>query len=203
MQDIADTPDGKEGWGRYIGAASGFEMDVRQLNVDTDQILSMHVIGPQLALDTYFDRATLRWEVCGFLDVGMVTAHVFGPVLPFRTMTMQTSALREHGYYYAYGATLQSRLRLETRHFDAELGVRAQQYHSVDGLDRNEVEGPGSVNNVEDRRGYGHLQIGVPLGRSGWGVTFSGDLVFRNGNWATEDRTTFEERVGATIDISP
>src|SRR5262249_22450493 len=41
-QDIVDTPDGQIGFGRFIGAASAFEMDIRRLAVDTDQIDSFH-----------------------------------------------------------------------------------------------------------------------------------------------------------------
>jgi hypothetical protein len=202
-RDIADTPEGPTGWGRFIGAASGFELDVRQLGVDRDQIASLHLFGPQLSLDAHLGAATLRWELLGYFDLAMVHANVFGPVSPFIPTPHPTSALRSHGYYYGYGATVGSRVRLEQHGWIAELDGRAQQYHSIDGLDRIEITGPEAPRNVEDRRVYGHLELSAPFGHTGWGATLSGDLILRQGNWTTEDRTTVEKRIGASVGLSP
>ena len=126
-QEIADAPNGERGWGRFLGVGTAFDFDIRQLGQDWDKLAILHALGPQLFFDAYFGPAVLRWQLLGYGDFAMVQALVFGPVPPFTFSMPPTSTLRSKGYYFGYGATVESRLRLELRGWSAAIALRGHQ----------------------------------------------------------------------------
>jgi uncharacterized protein DUF3943 len=204
-QDIADAPTGSLGWGRFVGANTGFEFDARRLSAEWDRLGILHLVGPGLGYDWYLGPATLRWLLLGYGDFAMVQALVFGPTPSFTPTMPPTSALRAQGYYFGYGATLETRLRLDFEGSgpSASLALRAHHYWSIDGVDRTEVGGDEDPHGVQDDRAYAHLELGVPFGRTGWGVALAADLAVRRGTWADEERSALETSVGLFVTVVP
>ena len=202
-QDVIDVPTGQRGWSRFIGADLGFDFNIRMMGDDWDKLAIFHIIGPELTYDWYLGPATLSWQLLGYPDFAMVQALVFGPLPPFSASMPPTSTLRSKGYYFGLGTTLESRLRLELHGWSAALAVRGHQYCSIDGLDRTEMSGIDDPHGVADQRAFGHVEVGVPLGRSGWGLALTGDLALRRGTWADEDRGLVETSAGVFLTVTP
>jgi hypothetical protein len=202
-QDLTEEPTGLRGTGLFVGADTGFDFDIRLIASDWDRLAAFHLIGPDLSYDLYLGPATLRWQTRAYVDLAMIDALVFGPVLPFTPSYPPTSALRSKGYYFGYGTTVESQLRVELPRWSAALALRGHQYWSIDGLDRTELSGFDDPHDVQDQRAYAHLELDVPFGRSGWGLALTGDLGVRHGAWSDQDRLVVEKGFGASITATP
>jgi hypothetical protein len=191
------------GAGRYLGVGTGFVFDTRRLAEETDQLAVAHLVGPELQLDAHLGRATVRWDLRAYADFALVHAAVFGAEPPFHPVMPPTSALRAHGYYYGYGTTIETRLRLEADPFEAALALRGHHLRSIDGLDRTEIGGDEDRHGVEDQRAYGQLRLGVRLARGGPDLVTTAELAFRRGTWADAERDTLEASLGLLLVASP
>jgi hypothetical protein len=182
-----------DGHGRdlFVGAGTGFELTARRLGAEWDKVMVMQLFGPQIELRALGAHARISWALGASGDLGMVQAHVFGPVVPF-TPEPQTSALRVRGYYYATGATLSSRLRLEVGPVRARLDATAHTFWSIDGLDRIELHGTANdPEHVADQRVRATGALGVDLG-DGQRFELFGEVLYRRGTWAAQARSSTE-----------
>jgi hypothetical protein len=182
---------------RFFGAGGGFELDMRLLAAEWDRLAVFHLIGPRAAGSVH-DRATrFAWEVGASADVGMVQAHVFGPVLPWEPEP-QTSVLRVRGYYYATGVSLAARLAVAGPTWSAALRGSAQQLWSIDGLDRHELHGgPADPHDVADQRVTGRATIGTRLRDRGLRLELELEGALRRGTWQRQVRLTTETTISA------
>jgi hypothetical protein len=195
---------GRRGWGRFLGLGTGFEFEIRRLTREVDRLAAAHLVGPELQLESFHGPATIRWDLRVYGDLAMVQAHVFGPTPPFEPMSPPTSSLQADGYYFGYGGTLASRLRLAVGRVDAEVGIRGHLYTSIDGLDRREMGGGrNDPHGVADQRGHAHLQLGVELTPGGIGLATSAEVALRRGTWTSFERDTMDARVGLFLFASP
>lgn len=189
-QDIAE--DGR-GWGRLVGAGTGFLYETRRLAREQDRLLVAHLVGPRLELAGYVGWLTLRGDVAAYGDFALVQAHVYGADLPFDPDPPFTTPLRRFGYYYAYGGTLEARLVGETRAFMLDLGLRAHAFGAIDGAERiatqDDAEHP---RGISDQRLFARLGItAFPWAKTiGAGVVVEG--AFRRGAWEEMERSTSE-----------
>lgn len=176
-----------------IIAAAGFDYETRPLAGDErDKSALLHLIGPRATYGRWRGQDRhIVWEGGVYVDLGMVQAHVFGPVLPFPPLP-QTSVLQTRGYYPAMGATASTRLSVTMPWWRARLEGRASRMYSIDGRDRLELHGaPNDPENVSDTRLWGRAMFGIDLPGGELGrveVWLESNL--RHGAWKEQRRQT-------------
>jgi hypothetical protein len=195
-RDIGPDGVGKD-WS--ITAGTGFDYETRPLvGTELDRSALFHLIGPRFTMGRWNgpDRH-LIWEVAGYGDVGMVQAQVFGPIPPF-TPLPQTSVLRVRGYYFASGGSVMSKLSYTTPRWRARVEGRASRMWSIDGYDRQELNGaPNDPENVGDVRLWGKALVGIDLPGGELGrVEAAFESSMRRGTWMERHRQTTETDVG-------
>jgi Domain of unknown function (DUF3943) len=190
------------GTDRFLGVAAAVDYDSRRLVSQWDHMLVFHVVGPRLALGAWSDGRRLLWETAASADLGMVRAHVFGPISPFPSFPLR-SVLQARGYYYATGASLSSRLRVTTPPWFGQLEVRAQQFWSIDGHDRVELgSGVDDPHDIADQRANGRAAFGVRPGQGDDRLELTFDVAIRRGTWNTQRRLSSEVGIGAGVVVS-
>jgi hypothetical protein len=188
------------GSGLFIGPASAFEYQTRRLAEEWDRLALFHIIGPFLESVTYRDDLTIRWDTGLYGDFAFVQAHVFGPMPDFLDPINLTSVLRAHGYYYGVGSSLETRLGVEGRRWDAEAELAARQYWSIDARDRVEMGGGDlDPHGVTDQRVALRLRAGVEM-IPGVRLDAVGEGIVRRGAWKDQTRRT--EELGAGLRLS-
>jgi hypothetical protein len=197
VHDIDPTGTGTDS---FIGAAAGIDYESRQLANEWDHVLVLHLIGPRVAAGRWHGDRSLSWDAAAYGDLGMVQAHVFGPVPPFETMP-QRSVLQSRGYYYATGLTVETRLRADARPWFVSFEARAHQLWSIDGYDRVELDGaPGDPGGVSDQRLSSHATFGLHV-RPGLRLELAADAALRRGTWQDHERVSGEAGTGAGVVI--
>jgi len=197
-RSIDDTIHGSDS---FFGLATGFDYETRDLPVETDRFALFHLFGPKLELGLWRGTSHLSWETGAYLDMGMMQAHVFGPVLPFPKLP-QTSVLQTRGYYFGGGLSATTRLRLETPMWSAELEGRAYQLWSIDGRDRMETgAGADDPRNVSDTRFIALAAVGIRPGIQNAKFELTLEATSRRGAWQDDERTTKEITTGARVGL--
>jgi hypothetical protein len=183
----------------FIGLGTGFDYETRKLAMEWDRFGVFHLLGPRIQFGAWRGTTHITWDASAALDLGMIQAHVFGPVLPFPEFP-QTSVLQSRGYYFGGGTSAVTRLRVDTPVVTGELEARAYQLWSIDGRARME-DGPGADDprDVSDRRLSAAATAGVRpgLGATRFEVSIEGAI--RKGWWQASERTTTELTTGAKV----
>lgn len=192
-------PDG--GRDVVLDAAAGFDYETRRLADEWDRLAVLHLIGARLTYERLGGPGRATLELGGAADVGMVQAHVFGPVLPFEPRP-QHAVLQSRGYYYARGLSATGRLALHADGWHVAVEGRAYQLWSIDGLDRHEQFGaPDDPHDVRDLRLFGRAAVGVDLTPT-TRLELEAEAVRRQGAWADLRRRTTETDVGARVVVA-
>jgi hypothetical protein len=179
----------------FLGAGGGFDLDMRRLGSEWDRLALWHLAGPRLELALAHAAWRVRWELGAYADVGMIQAHVFGPVPPWQPEP-QTSVLRARGYYYGAGGTLATRIEIAGDRWRAAASATAHQLWSIDGYDRHELGGgPEDPHDVTDQRVTGRASIGVEPGGAGARLELEVEGAIRRGAWQGAERVTREHGV--------
>jgi hypothetical protein len=197
-RDLAPGGTGRD-W--FVGAVAGVDYVSQRLAREWDHLFVMHLIGPALAVGSWNDGMRLSWQLGTYLDLGMTTAHVFGPQPSFDPEPL-LNVLQLRGYYYARGLSVAMRVRADTRRWVAELDGRAYQLWSIDGLDRVEMHGePNDPHDVIDQRAFGRVSIGVRPGSGPLRVELALEAAVRRGTWSGQERTSSElgARTGVVV----
>jgi hypothetical protein len=139
-QDISEGLSSRSGYSFFVGAATGFEYETRQLVGEGDRQAVINVLGPQMDWSLYSGKLVFRWEVAAFGDFAMVDSFALGPEFRANPMEPLTTVVRAHGYYYATGATGVTRARLDYRRLSLTVEARANHFVSIDGLVRERSE---------------------------------------------------------------
>ncbi len=206
------------GNGRLLALGTAFTYRRDRLAAESDHVAIAHLLGPQLQLSRRDGDRELRWDLAGYVDFGLIDAHVFGPVSPLPAPPPYLSTLQAEGYYDGAGASIESRLRADQGPWHAELELSGHRLWSLDFADRvQQTAGlsraaatapaasvepiPATPHGVSDLRVYGHAQLGVRAGR--WGVAATADAAYRSGRWRDLERTTADWTVGvlATVNL--
>ncbi len=197
-RDLRDVPGGVSGETLLVGVGSAFRYDRRTLAGETDRLAIAHLGGPQLELVIHRGPVSLRWETAAYGDFAMVDAMVFS-AMPLPQDPPLTSSLRAQGYYFGAGLTGTTRLRLTAPIGDADLEVRAHQFWSIDGLDRQELNGDTRVDpeGLVDRRLAARLLLQTRPTRSSLTLGTLLEAGVRNGTWEAMSRTRHE--LGASL----
>lgn len=197
------------GNGRLVALGAAFTYHRDRLAAGSDHVGIAHLLGPQLQLSRRAGGGELRWDLAGYVDFGMIDAHVFGPVSPLPPPPPYLSTLQVAGYYDGAGATIETRVRGDRGPWHAELEIAGHQLWSLDFADRVQQVAdvsharepatateaiPATPHGVSDLRVYGHAQIGVRSGR--WGVAATADTAYRRGTWSDLSRTTSDWSLG-------
>jgi len=199
---VGDYAQDDHGRGIFLGVATGFEYSRRRLAADWDRLSIAHVAGPMFELSIRAPDLSLRWELAGYGDFAMVQAHVFGPTSPLPPPPPLLNPLQAHGYYYAWGATLTTRLRVDSGPWNLDVELTGNHLHSIDGRDRVELHGaPGDPEHVVDQRAFGRAAFGTRFGDSPWGAAVFVDGALRRGEWKTHRRETAEYGVGLVVQV--
>ncbi len=179
-----------EGWGFLAGAGTAFHYETRRIGEELEQLALAHLAGPQLELAVQRDDFTVRWELAGYSDFALVQAHALGPNNPLDPSPPFPSPMRPHGYYYAFGITGETRLRVETSRWDLELELRGHQFWSIDRWKRTD-EGTPDPEDVVDQRLIGRAGFDFHVGE-GLGIAAVVEGTGRRGTWESIDRRTLE-----------
>lgn len=190
---------GSVGTDSVWGLGGGLAYESRRLPKEWDHSLVFNVAGPRLALGRWHGQRSLLWETGAYADVGMVQAHVFGPVSPFAPEP-QRSVVQVRGYYYAVGTSLRSRLRWSAAPWYADLDVRGHLLWSIDGYDRIEFDGAdGDPHGITDQRLVTRAALGVQPAWSEVRFELAADATLRRGAWGTQERVSAEADVGVNL----
>jgi hypothetical protein len=197
------------GNGMLVALGAAFTYRRERLAAGSDHVAIAHLLGPQLQLSRRGGGGELRVDLAGYVDFGMIDAHVFGPVSPLPPPPPYLSTLQVEGYYDAAGASLESRVRGDRGPWHAELEIAGHRLWSLDFADRVQQFAdvsrarapematepiPATPHGVSDLRIYGHAQLGV---RSGpWGIAAAADAAYRRGSWSDLERATSDWSVG-------
>jgi len=199
-QDLRGDADGVLGSSSFIGLGTAFTYERRRLGSEWDRIGIAHLLGGRIELVRHFGTRSLRWELAGYGDFAMVQAHAFGPFTPFDDTPPLTSVLRAQGYYFAAGATGTTRLQLITGGGDVSVEVRAHQFWSIDGLDRQELgDSIADPHDVTDQRLFGRFAADLRPGGSRLGFGAVVDLALRRGAWHDLERRSYELGAGMRL----
>lgn len=209
-QDLRRSPDGRvTGHGLLLGLGSAFDYESVGRPGAADYLAVMNVIGPVFDLVSQSGGLRLRWTGELYLDFAMVHSIAFeGRRLemtddvfrPARYGGRVPSVLGAQGYYFALGLTAGSGLALEYWGWDAGVGVRADHFDSIAGLDRFREEITDEIDLV-DRRVVARAWLGVrPWGRQ---PRLSAGLEWRWRRGVAEElaRAHLDLRVGVATSI--
>ncbi len=187
---------------RWLMLGVGFDYDSRSLDAEgRDRMAVFHVLQPRIAATRWDGPArSLGWELALGCDVGMIQAHVFGPVLPFAPLP-QTAVLRTRGYYYGAGLSLAARLVWVTPLATVDLEGAATALTSIDGYDRKELFGAeNDPHDIADQRLWGRATLGTPTQwLDGVRLEVAAEAALRRGTWQGAARTTHEVDLGAGL----
>jgi hypothetical protein len=124
---------------------------------------------------------------------------VFGPVLPFHPELPYGSALAVRGYYFGFGGTVETRLRVDRGPLSLVLDARGHAAHSVDGVDRHERSGLEDPHGVTDQRLFAGAHLGLCLGPGPVWLRVAAEGALRRGAWRDQSRATRDGSVGLEI----
>lgn len=197
-----------DGDGRLLALGAAFTYRRERLAQGGDHVAIAHLLGPQLQLSRRTAAGELRWDLAGYVDFGLIDAHVFSPISPLPPPPPYLSTLQVAGYYDGGGATVETRLRGDRGPWHAELELTGHQLWSLDFADRVQqvadisraaepataIAIPSTPHGVSDLRVYSHAQLGF---RSGpWGLAATADAAYRRGTWSDLERTTHDWSLG-------
>lgn len=198
-----------DGNGRLVALGTAFTYRRDRLAAESDHVAIAHLIGPQLQLSRRTASGELRWDLAGYVDFGLIDAHVFGPVSPLSPPPPYLSTLQVAGYYDGAGASIESRVRGDRGPWHAEVEIGGHRLWSLDFADRVQPIAdasrtrapaaateliPATPHGVSDLRLYGHAQLGVRTGP--WGIAATADGAYRRGSWSDLTRATGDWSVG-------
>ncbi len=180
---------------RWLVLGTGFDYASRSLDAaGRDRMAVFHLLQPRITATRWDGPGrALAWELAIGGDVGMIQAHVFGPVLPFAPLP-QTAVLRTRGYYYGAGLSLAARLAWDTTLATLHLAGTATALTSIDGFDRQELFGAeNDPHDIADQRVWGRAAIGTPSAwLDGARVELALEATWRRGSWQRLARSTRE-----------
>lgn len=182
-----------------VAAATAFTYDTRRLpGGEHDRLALTHLGGGLLELAAYLPSATVRWETALYGDFALVDAHAF-EAPPRFPGEVRTSSMVAQGYYFGWGATLDSRLRVDVDEWSASASLVAHVLRAIDGLDR--VDDPETPRGMTDQRARGRLELALrPTGRVATILAGIEGTVRRGTADETPTRRTFE--LGGTLALA-
>jgi len=193
---VSDTPVGPRGAGRFLGAASAFELSYEDAAGTEDFLTLAHLAGP--AAEGWLVRGPWRFRLEGsaYGDFAMVQPEAVAPPDAPAVFAGAKSPLQRFDYYYGWGLT--SALRLEVSRGLWRAGATAEWNHvgSIQGRDRHQeayvsptgVPHPAISNDapLSDERGKVRAFAEVP-------VPFAGDVKLGASLEVTHRQGTFED----------
>lgn len=194
-----------EGRGLFLAIGSAFTYRREAASELKDHVAIAHLLGPQLQLSLRTPGVAVRWDVAGYGDFALIDAFVFQPNPPFVPPPRYISALQAQGYYYGFGFTETTRLRIDSRHWSFDTEVASHQVWQLDGPDRVDVSDRGgaeaahttvlqNAHGVSDTRTYARLQLGFRMGRYGVAAVAGGE--HRSSEWKTMQRELTSTELG-------
>lgn len=193
------------GTGRLLALATAFTYHRDRLADSWDHVAIAHVVGPQVQISHRAPDRAVRWDLAAYGDFALIDAHVFGGSPPFPPPPPYLSALQAQGYYYGYGASATTRLRLEIGAWSLDAELDGHRIWQINGGDRVEVDTSGpaplTAHGVSDWRLYWRAELGGRVGR--WGLAAAAEGAGRGGRWRRSTRDTSELALGgvARLDL--
>jgi hypothetical protein len=147
------------GRGAFLGLAADYDYTWRKLDGVPD-FYSRLGLGPALEQAWVAPPFALRLRTRVLYDFAMVGSLAYQDVPMPDDSTELKSPLSKHGYYYAQGGTVVSRLDASWSRWDALLDGSASLFDSIDSLDRYQ-EVVGSDLRLDDVRAELRAAVGV------------------------------------------
>ena len=186
------------GDGTMLGIGTAFSYRRDRFTSYWDHFASMGILGPQLQLSRRTPELAVRWDAAAYGDFAMVDAHVFAGEHPFPPAPPYISSLQARGYYYAYGATGTTRLRIETPALSIDLEGELHRLSQINDRDRVAVDTsapmPETAHHNTDWRAYWRGELAFHYGQWALGAEAEGSTL--SGNWRTTTRTDSELAFG-------
>jgi hypothetical protein len=200
---------GVQGWQRFLGARSAFELAYAPAGDTSDFLMFVHALGPSADATLYSGEFAFRAVFDGYGDFAMVRPASVGPNGDPAALMPAKSTLRRFSYYYGWGVTTVA--RLEATYRRARAGVTGEWNHigSIEGFDRYQESfvSPVGVYHeaikddshlVDDRmRLRMFAEFGVPYTAIKMGV--AADLRRRTGTWKETTRQNNDARLSVLM----
>ncbi len=203
-----------EGHGTLVALGTAFTYDRTRLADEYDRVAIGHLAGPQLQISLRRPGLAVRWDAAAYADFGLIQAHVFGPEPPF-PKDGYYSPLQLEGYYDAWGASLTSRIRVDSGAWSFDFEGQRHQLYQINGRDRvsrDSLRAQGLTtaeidqlvpHGTADARTYWRAAATYHIEGRAWGASLLLDGALRAGTWHDQSRETSTLTVGAafTVDI--
>ena len=194
-----------EGRGVFLAIGSAFNYRREVASDLEDRVAVADLLGPQVQLSLRTPNVAVRWDLAGYTNFALIEAFVFQPNPPFVPPPPYISALQAQGYYYGFGFSETTRLRIDSRHWSFDTELTSHQEWQLDGPDRVDVPDSSATvtahstvlqnaHGVSDTRTYARAQLGFRVGRYGLSAFAGGE--HRTSEWRAMRRELTATELG-------
>ena len=184
-----NVDDQAKGFGYYVGLGSAFSLFKKRavvsydglgvsvgqgadLNLDeprqfTDKYSLVHIAGPVLDFTSFSQAFTWRLVLEAYPDFGLINSLALNKYSGIYGLSGAKTTLLYYGYYYGFGTTLASTLKIDSGLFNVDASVRYQTHGSIEGRDRFQADLADDFHLRDSRLGYifrlGYRIRGTPV----------------------------------------
>ena len=151
--------------GIKVGVRKGEDLHLEEPRQFTDKFSIVHIAGPVFDFAS-FSRG-LKWRLVleAYPDFGFINSLALNRYSATHDISGAKTTILYYGYYFAFGTTLASSLKIDSGPFDIDASLRYQTHGSIEGRDRFQGDLTDDFHLTDSRLGY-ILKLGYRIGNT-------------------------------------
>jgi len=147
--------DDRTGYSFFLGLATAFDMfqhypkalkieedgpSMDDFEYKVDKYTVINLLGPTVDFTLFQKGLVLRLTADAFADFSLIHSHAYKRYSELNEFGQTKATLQNHGYYYAWGFTLASKMQLNYKNLEFKGKFKYHFFDSIEGLDRFQPE---------------------------------------------------------------
>ena len=158
----------------------GVDLHLEEPRNFTDKYTAVHMLGPRIEYTAYRGDLSFRISTSVFLDFSFVNALALNTYSADNDISLTKTSMLYFGFYYAYGATLNTNLTLSYKNLMLEGRLWAHAWDSIEGRDRFQDEILDDFD-IDDQRLRWTMDIKYVFSRLPFGLLLRYEVNHRSG----------------------
>lgn len=118
------------------GSSTSEFIEVTRPTDFSDKMAIINTFGPMMEFTLFLAGTTFKLNIEAYFDFALINSFALSKYSDENPLYSIKSTLRKYGYYYAYGFTALSSLRVQKGNITLDGLLKYHQFDSIDGLDR-------------------------------------------------------------------
>lgn len=134
----ADSDGDLHGHSFFIGASTSYDYFTGQMARIPDEFGIVNVLGPTIDLTVFLAGARIRATIDVYGNMAAVRSYAIHDYKHTHSLEFESSVLRMHDYYFAFGLTFSGKLTAEFRDFEVGGSIAYHAFDAIQGVSRNQ-----------------------------------------------------------------